>query len=200
MSPEQIRANMIAAEAWPEGTTADEKGLRRLLAGAYGITYGDDGELQNSAEHPFIDFKRDSVADLALKMGKRAIAKMGSEYVKSNGFGWIDVYERLPDDGQLVIIAGGVGKCYREAGGAAWFTATGEDFGRRITWPVTHWMPLLFPPNNVHAAGNGNPETPKDPCTCVSTCRWPCHPSEFCRRGHEREAHAVPSTNSPEGT
>lgn len=80
MNHEKIRANLIAAEAWPEGTTADEKALRRLLAGVYGVTYGDDGELQNSAAHPFIDFKRDPVEDIALKIGKRAMAALAAAH------------------------------------------------------------------------------------------------------------------------
>lgn len=76
MNHEQIRANMIAAEAWPEGTTADEKRLRRLLAVAHGLTYGDDGELQSSEPRPAIDFKRDSVDEIERKLYERAITAM----------------------------------------------------------------------------------------------------------------------------
>ena len=35
--------------------------------------------------------------------------------------------------------------------------------------------------------GGAAPETPKSPCSCTTVCGWPCHPKEFCRRGHERE-------------
>ena len=35
--------------------------------------------------------------------------------------------------------------------------------------------------------GGDGPETPKSPCSCMTVCNWPCHPKEFCRRGHERE-------------
>lgn len=71
MNHEIIRANMLAAEAWPEGTTANEKRLRILLARQVGITYGDDGELQNAAAVPWIDFKRDSPEDIEAKLLER---------------------------------------------------------------------------------------------------------------------------------
>ena len=76
MNNEIIRANMLAAEAWPEGTTANEKRLRILLARAHGITYGDDGELQNSAAVPWIDFKRDSPEDIEAKLLERLFRRM----------------------------------------------------------------------------------------------------------------------------
>lgn len=68
---EIIRARMLAAEAWPEGTTASEKRLRILLARQVGITYGDDGELQNTAAQPWIDFKRDTPEDIEAKLLER---------------------------------------------------------------------------------------------------------------------------------
>lgn len=73
---ERVRRNMIAADAWPERTTETEKRLRKLLAGVYGLTYGDDGELQNIAGHPWIDFKRDPVENLERAIAMRAMAKM----------------------------------------------------------------------------------------------------------------------------
>lgn len=73
---ERIRANMLAAEAWPDGTTHDEKRLRGLLARRVGLTYGDDGELQSSEPRPAIDFKRDSVDEIERKLYERAIAAM----------------------------------------------------------------------------------------------------------------------------
>lgn len=73
---ERIRANMLAAEAWPDGTTHDEKRLRGLLARRVGVTYGDDGELQSGEPRPAIDFKRDSVDEIERKLYERALAAM----------------------------------------------------------------------------------------------------------------------------
>ena len=84
MSPEQIAANMRAMEAWPEGTTPTEKRLRRLLAQAIGITYGDDGEIQNAAERPWIDFKRDSPEVIEAKLMDRWLARQRKNPVGEN--------------------------------------------------------------------------------------------------------------------
>jgi hypothetical protein len=78
MKHEQIVANMQAAEAWPEGTTDNEKALRRLLAVRVGLTYSDDGELQSSEPRPAIDFKRDSVEDIEQKLMVRAFNRMSA--------------------------------------------------------------------------------------------------------------------------
>lgn len=53
---------------------ARETELRRLLALSYSghLLYGDDGELQDSTAHPFIDFKRDDPTVIAAKMVERA--------------------------------------------------------------------------------------------------------------------------------
>ena len=50
-----------------------EKVLRRLLAFRFGgaLLYADDGELQDNAARPCIDFKRDSVDQIEEKMGER---------------------------------------------------------------------------------------------------------------------------------
>jgi hypothetical protein len=62
----------------------DEITLRELLAYAYAgaSLYTDDGELQDSRRHPFIDFLRDSPDDIAAKMrqrGKAALDAAGGE-------------------------------------------------------------------------------------------------------------------------
>lgn len=63
----------------------DARLLRRMLAFAYsgpGELYGDDGELQNGAELPVIDFNRDSVSEIERKIterGRRRLAKMQQE-------------------------------------------------------------------------------------------------------------------------
>jgi hypothetical protein len=52
--------------------------LRRMLAIAYcpdGL-YTDDGQLQDNREHPFIDFKRDSIVDMRYKMTQRNARKI----------------------------------------------------------------------------------------------------------------------------
>lgn len=66
------------AEAWCEGTTPNEKRLRRLLAIRVGLTYGDDGELQSSEPWPPIDFKRDTVDAIEEKIGQRGLAALRS--------------------------------------------------------------------------------------------------------------------------
>ncbi len=49
--------------------------LRALLALAYSgpSIYADDGELQDTSKHPFIDYKRDSVELIAFKFQQRSI-------------------------------------------------------------------------------------------------------------------------------
>lgn len=56
----------------------EEKTLRKLLAFAYsGINlYGDDGELQDGAELPIIDYVRDTVKQIEQKIEQRAINKL----------------------------------------------------------------------------------------------------------------------------
>lgn len=53
--------------------TSDDLELRRMLCIAYAGSrfYGDDGELQDDREIPFIDFKRDSVAEIKRKISER---------------------------------------------------------------------------------------------------------------------------------
>jgi len=56
--------------------------LRAMLAISYGGAgvYTDDGELQDCREHPFIDFRRDSLPQIAEKMTQRARA--AGEFVR----------------------------------------------------------------------------------------------------------------------
>ena len=61
---------------------ADERRLRRMLAFAYsgpGELYGDDGELQNSAELPIIDFNRDSVLEIERKITERGNRRLARQ-------------------------------------------------------------------------------------------------------------------------
>lgn len=66
---------------------SDDAELRRMLAWAYSghHLYCGDGELQDSREAPFIDFKRDSVAMLRNKMEERALNKLHRELHQLNG-------------------------------------------------------------------------------------------------------------------
>jgi len=52
----------------------ENKALRVLLAVSFcGVgLYGDDGELQDNTEFPFIDFRRDSAKNIRKKMFERA--------------------------------------------------------------------------------------------------------------------------------
>lgn len=53
----------------------ENRELRVMLALAHcGFNmYHDDGELQDSREHPWIDWRRDSVADIQSKLTERAL-------------------------------------------------------------------------------------------------------------------------------
>ena len=58
--------------------------------------------------------------------------------------GWQPI-ETAPRDGTPVLVTGGIAYWREEK--SAWFTITGEEYpGRRIQWPVTHWMHLPAPP------------------------------------------------------
>lgn len=63
---ERILAHVEAQEAENEQL---REMLARLYAGSY--LYCDDGELQDARAEPFIDFKRDSVADIRCAMVER---------------------------------------------------------------------------------------------------------------------------------
>lgn len=57
---------------------------------------------------------------------------------------WSSVDERLPEDGQVVIVHGGI--AFRQNN--VWRTLTGEAYpGRIIQWVVKHWRPLPSPPD-----------------------------------------------------
>jgi hypothetical protein len=63
----------------PAAQSEDEKILRRMLAFAYsgsGRLYGDDGELQDASEFPWIDYVRDSVKTIKAKINERGLKKM----------------------------------------------------------------------------------------------------------------------------
>lgn len=57
--------------------------LRCMLAICYAgaSLYRDDGELQDARAQPFIDFKRDNVAEISRKMGERARANLDAPLV-----------------------------------------------------------------------------------------------------------------------
>lgn len=60
---------------------SDEAELRRMLAWAYSghHLYCDDGEMQDSREQPFIDFKRDTISELKDKMEQRGLNRLHRE-------------------------------------------------------------------------------------------------------------------------
>ena len=63
---------------------------------------------------------------------------------------WISVKERLPDEGQMVLIASHcpyvdndeVTICHAQYSESGYF----DDFGFTFNEQVTHWMPLPNPP------------------------------------------------------
>lgn len=66
-------ANMTAILAHVDAQAAENEQLREMLARLYAGSdlYCDDGELQDARAEPFIDFKRDSVADIRCAMVER---------------------------------------------------------------------------------------------------------------------------------
>lgn len=65
--------NMSAILAHVDAQVAENEQLREMLARLYAgsALYCDDGELQDARAEPFIDFKRDSVADIRRAMVER---------------------------------------------------------------------------------------------------------------------------------
>jgi hypothetical protein len=61
---------------------------------------------------------------------------------------WISVKDKLPESGQTVLVAPGRGIAYHLeiAGVGKWISQTGSASGREIHWEVTHWMPMIDPP------------------------------------------------------
>lgn len=66
-------ANIAAILTHVEAQEAEIEQLREMLAHLYAGSdlYCDDGELQDARAEPFIDFKRDSVADIRCAMVER---------------------------------------------------------------------------------------------------------------------------------
>ena len=65
---------------------------------------------------------------------------------------WIPVTERLPEDDEVVLIACKIGKMFVGyhkhlfPGYEVWRILTARDSTKKITYTVTHWMPLPMPP------------------------------------------------------
>lgn len=62
--------------------SSENRELRILLAIAHAgpSLYTDDGELQDNRVQPFIDFKRDSVAEIERKLRERAFASVRAKH------------------------------------------------------------------------------------------------------------------------
>jgi len=76
--PEIATLKQQLAEAQSGNRTLDAEviELRRLLAFAHGVTYCDDGELQDASAKPFIDYSRDTVDEIKSKIYKRGLAQL----------------------------------------------------------------------------------------------------------------------------
>lgn len=65
---------------------------------------------------------------------------------------WIPASERLPEDGEVVLVWCKIGKMFvgyrRRLYGDNWYwyILTARDSTKHITYKVTHWMPLPEPP------------------------------------------------------
>jgi hypothetical protein len=79
---EQISATAAALQREYAASAArvdsDNRLLRMCLAFAYSgsALYGDDGELQDNSMQPFIDYRRDSVAQIQEAMQERGLRKL----------------------------------------------------------------------------------------------------------------------------
>lgn len=85
-------------------------------------------------------------ASLALVTTERdhALKQLAKDDAANMQGGWIDVKERLPANGQTVIVHGGIAYRLEDE----WITQTGRASGSVIQWPVTHWQPLpILPPS-----------------------------------------------------
>ena len=58
------------AEDWREGWAISYSGPSKL--------YGDDGELQDNSESPFIDWRRDSAKEILSKIQERAVRRFAA--------------------------------------------------------------------------------------------------------------------------
>ena len=78
-----------------------------------------------------------------------------ADYLLANGVTvqeWISVKDRLPEDDEVVLIACKIGKMFVGyhkhlfPGCEVWRILTARDSTKKITYTVTHWMPLPEPP------------------------------------------------------
>ena len=89
----------------------------------------------------------------ALDLADYLIAN-GVTFATDNNVGskWIPVSERLPADDEIVLIACKIGKMFVGyhkhlfPGCEVWIILTARDSTKKITYTVTHWMPLPEPP------------------------------------------------------
>ena len=78
----------------------------------------------------------------------------GVTFATDNNVGskWIPVTERLPEDDEVVLIMCKIGKMFvgyhkhLYPGYEFWQILTARDSTKKITYTVTHWMPLPEPP------------------------------------------------------
>lgn len=68
---------------------------------------------------------------------------MATCYVKD--IFWWDSNERLPDTSRIVLTRGGIAR-YTDG---AWYTETGMNHGRPISWDVEFWAELPQVPQKV---------------------------------------------------
>lgn len=56
---------------------------------------------------------------------------------------WWKSEEKLPDTSRIVLVRGGIA----EYCDGIWYTQTGQDHGRPISWNVEYWAELPQAPN-----------------------------------------------------
>lgn len=90
----------------------------------------------------------DAAADLIEKLTARCARYAEEIAVAQERTRWIPVTERLPEEGVPVLInyIGTDGEVYA---GCFWWEGSLADCEEDVAVPITHWMPLPEPPEEV---------------------------------------------------
>jgi hypothetical protein len=155
-----------------EGLVRDNRVLRVTLALQVSGTnlYGDDGELSDCSEHPFIDYKRDSLQEIGLKLRERSTrrASLGEQQAPQ----WRDIATAprdskarlvwVPENRCMFVVTWRDGDSFSEdeiCRPAGWYIFGGHQ--NLLSGTPTHWMPLPPPPGEQQAPAEPLPDAVK---------------------------------------
>ena len=119
------------------------------------ITLGDDlAEAADRIEAQAKEIEKLRGQNEQLREAAALVAKESAELLERR---WIPVEERLPGNGVPVLInyIGNDGKYYPDGTavwtecGCFWWEGSLEDCDTEVAVPITHWMPLPEPPEEV---------------------------------------------------